>query len=145
MVLLIIGGALSAYLINRHVIEKRLSSTAPSLVLRITYAGRRILLTGDISTTAQRLLLSRNIDLQADVLVWPHHGAVVDTTASFFQAVNPRIVLVSCDSIRAQRIIQQKPSPLLDSRRCYTTAQSGALTTLLRPDGIQVLPFHNGF
>ncbi len=123
----------------------RLSSNDSSLVLRITYAGRRILLTGDISTTAQRLLLAGNIDLQADVLVWPHHGAVVDTTASFFQAVNPRIVLVSCDSARAERIIQQDLRPLLSGRQYYTTAQSGTLTTLLRPDGIQVLPFHNGF
>ncbi len=123
----------------------RLSSNDSSLVLRITYAGRRILLTGDISTTAQRLLLSGNIDLQADVLVWPHHGAVVDTTRSFFEAVDPEIVLVSCNDRRAQQIAKQRQAPPLSGRQYYTTAQNGALTTLLRPDGIEVLPFHNGF
>ena len=120
---------------------QKLTSNDSSLVTRVTYAGRRILLTGDISSTAQGLLLASGTDLQADVLVWPHHGAIVNTTEEFFQAVNPRILLVSCDAKRAQNIRRLDTSTLLDGRQCYTTAESGALTVLLDTDGVEVIPF----
>jgi len=120
---------------------QNLTSNDSSLVTRITYAGRRILLTGDISSTGQGLLLAGGADLQADVLVWPHHGAIVNTTEAFFEAVNPRILLVSCDAKRAQNIRRLDTSHLLDGRQCYTTAQSGALTVLLDRGGVEVIPF----
>ena len=112
-----------------------------SLVVCLSYAGRRILLPGDISLAAQRLLLANGTDLQADVLVWPHHGAMVRTTAQFFQAVNPTILLVSCDRIRAQRIRQADNSALLGQRPCYSTAENGTLTLLLDRKGLKVQPF----
>ncbi len=119
----------------------RLSSNDSSLVVRITYANQRILLTGDISTTAQRLLLASDIDLQADVLVWPHHGAVVDTTKLFFDAVDPEIVLVSCNDRRAQQIAKQHQAPPLSGRQYYTTAQNGTLSVLLDGNTLQLIPF----
>ena len=118
-----------------------LTANDSSLVLRITYAGKRILLTGDISATAQRTLLVNGTDLQADVLIWPHHGALIDTTAAFFQAVNPSIILVSCRPERARQIRTQTPTALLAGREIYTTAENGALTVLLTNDGLKVLPF----
>ena len=122
-------------------VAPHLTANDSSLVMRISYAGQRILLTGDISTAAQRLLLARGTDLQADVLVWPHHGAIVDTTESFFEAVNPRIVLVSCDAERAERIRKQDRDPLLSRRQCYATSDRGALTILLRAKGLRVTTF----
>ena len=122
-----------------------LSSNDLSLVTRITYAGQRILLTGDISATAQRLLLASDVDLQAEVLVWPHHGAVVDTTGLFFEAVEPRIVLISCNDLRAGQIAKLCQAPPLSGRQYYTTAQSGTVSVLLSEKGLQVNPFHKGF
>ena len=118
-----------------------LSSNDSSLVARISYAGRRILLTGDISNIAQRMLLGSGIDLKADVLVWPHHGAIIDTTRSFFEAVDPEIVLVSCAADRAERIEQLDQDSLLSGRKYYSTAKNGALSVLLRAEGLQVQPF----
>ena len=120
---------------------QNLKSNDSSLVIRISYAGRRILLTGDISATTQGLLLASGTDLQADVLVWPHHGAIVNTTESFFKAVDPKIILVSCDAQRAKKIREQKFSPLLAERVCYTTSESGAISILLGKKGIKVIPF----
>ena len=118
-----------------------LTTNESSLVTRITYAGQRILLTGDISPKVQRLLLAQGTDLRADVLIWPHHGAIVETTESFFKAVNPRIVLVSCDARRAERIQQQNSSPLLSGRKYYTTSESGSLTVLLSTKDVEAIPF----
>ena len=120
---------------------QNLTSNDSSLVTSITYAGQRILLTGDISSTAQGLLLAGVTDLQADVLVWPHHGAIVNTTEEFFEAVNPRILLVSCDAKRAEKIRRLDTGHLLDGRQCYITAESGALTVLLDRGGAEVIPF----
>ena len=119
----------------------RLSSNDSSLVARISYQGLRILLTGDISSTAQRMLLSDNVDLKADVLVWPHHGAIVDTTRTFFDAVDPEIVLVSCNDHRAQQIEQLDQKSPLTGRKYYSTARNGSLSVLLDENQLQVIPF----
>ena len=120
-----------------------LTTNDSSLVVRISYAGSSILLTGDISSTGQRQLLSDGVDLRADVLVWPHHGGLIETTAEFFQAVNPDILLVSCDAQRAKRIRQTENSRLLAGRQCYTTAESGALTVSLDRKDLEVQAFIN--
>ncbi|MFQ5496006.1 MAG: ComEC/Rec2 family competence protein, partial [Phycisphaerae bacterium] len=69
-------------------LDASFTTNEASTVLRLTYAGRSILLTGDIEERAQRVLLaSASVDqeasLRADVLVLPHHGAVEVNTAAF--------------------------------------------------------------
>ena len=46
-----------------------------SVVLRITFAGSRVLLTGDIAGQGWQWLMERKTDLKSDVLKFPHHGA----------------------------------------------------------------------
>jgi beta-lactamase superfamily II metal-dependent hydrolase len=46
-----------------------------SIVLRVTYASCRVLLTADIGALGWQWVIGRNTDLQADVLKFPHHGA----------------------------------------------------------------------
>ena len=118
-----------------------LTSNDSSLVIRISYAGRRILLTGDISSAAQGLLLANGTDLKADVLIWPHHGAIVSTTQAFFDAVDPKVILVSCDAKRSRNVRRTDNNRLVAGRQCHTTAQSGALTVLLSTKGVEVIPF----
>ena len=65
-----------------------------SSVIRLSYAGHSILLTGDIEQYAQQALL-KTADLHADVLVLPHHGRVRTTTAEFIREVGARVLIRS--------------------------------------------------
>jgi competence protein ComEC len=65
-----------------------------SCVLRVRYAGRSALITGDIEAGAERHLLRRDAKaLRAEVLVAPHHGSATSSTAAFVDAVSPKWVL----------------------------------------------------
>ncbi|GAB3862401.1 ComEC/Rec2 family competence protein [Dactylosporangium cerinum] len=63
-----------------------------SLVVAVTVAGVRLLLTGDAETEEQESLLTA--PLRADVLKVAHHGSAYQDPA-FLDAVAPRIALVS--------------------------------------------------
>lgn len=80
-----------------------------SLVIRLSVAGVRILLTGDIESRASDALLAAHaagaVDLRAEVLVAPHHGAVLptrDLTGELYATVNPRWVLASTGKPRPE-------------------------------------------
>jgi len=65
-----------------------------SCVLRISTAGRAILLTGDVGTGIEsRLVEHYGTNLAADLLVAGHHGSSTSTGAALLDAVNPRLVL----------------------------------------------------
>lgn len=71
-----------------------------SLVVRFRHFGRSVLLTGDLEVAGMRRLLSAEaagvLDLRADVLLAPHHGAVRDhDTEAFLRAVRPVVIVVS--------------------------------------------------
>lgn len=68
-----------------------------SLVLRLTRHGHGlVLLPGDAEKTALRDLVASGQNLQADILVAPHHGAAGSFLPAFYEAVRPREVLASC-------------------------------------------------
>jgi competence protein ComEC len=60
----------------RRLINEESMANNASIVLDVTVAGVRILLTGDIEPEAQRALMRAEPDLRADVLKVPHHGSV---------------------------------------------------------------------
>ena len=68
-----------------------------SLVLRLSRHGHGlVLLPGDAEKPALRDLLASGQNLQADILVAPHHGAAGSFLPAFYEAVRPREVLASC-------------------------------------------------
>ncbi|MEP0842684.1 MAG: ComEC/Rec2 family competence protein [Phycisphaerae bacterium] len=109
-----------------------------SLVLRISFGGRRILLCGDIEELAQRRLLA-GADLQADVLVLPHHGSVIRTTGAFISAVKPQWCIRS--SGQADRETRNGLLELMAGRRYLNTAERGAVEVLIRPGELRVTSF----
>jgi len=66
-----------------------------SLVLAVRYGNVTFLLPGDIEDEAERLLLERGADLQAQVLKVPHHGGRTSSGPAFLQRVRPTVAVVS--------------------------------------------------
>lgn len=66
-----------------------------SVVTRIRYGHASLLLTGDIESPREQLLLSGDESLRADVLKAPHHCSRTSSTEPFVQAVAPRLVICS--------------------------------------------------
>ncbi len=69
-----------------------------SLVLRVTYEDRTVLLTGDMENAEETALLEDyDADaLYADVLKVAHHGSAYTTSEAFLKAVEPRYAFISC-------------------------------------------------
>jgi competence protein ComEC len=68
-----------------------------SLVLRLRYGNRSVLLPGDAEEQAEREMLVENGEniLGADVLKVGHHGSKNSTTPEFLAAVHPRVAVIS--------------------------------------------------
>lgn len=67
---------------------------ARSCTLRIRYREHAVLLTGDIEAPQERALVERSAhDLQASVLLAPHHGSGTSSTPEFLAAVSPQLAL----------------------------------------------------
>lgn len=116
------------------------SSNDDALVLRLNYAGRRVLFTGDIQDAAMAELLKDPAQLQADVLIAPHHGSSEKLTEAFLRAVDPQYVLSSNDRTLTGK--QRRLERLVGSRYLYRTHACGAITVTVEPDGrVTVTPF----
>jgi competence protein ComEC len=68
-----------------------------SLVLRLKFGDRTLLLPGDAEKAVERNLLSENekSTIHADILKIGHHGSKNSTTPDFLSAVNPRLAIIS--------------------------------------------------
>ena len=68
-----------------------------SLILRLVRNGHGLaLFPGDADAAALRHLLASGQDVQADVLLAPHHGSDSSFLPDFLAAVRPRLVVASC-------------------------------------------------
>ena len=65
-----------------------------SLVIMVTIAGLRLLLTGDVEPAGQQAIISSGADLRADVLKIPHHGSA-QQDPSFLAATHARLAIAS--------------------------------------------------
>jgi competence protein ComEC len=104
-----------------------------SCVLRVSTPGGAMLLTGDIEARNESALLGREMQLDADVLLVPHHGSRSSSTPEFLQAVAPR------DAIAAvgHRNRFRHPHPAVAARYgargtpLWRTDRDGALRVVL--------------
>ena len=110
-----------------------------SVVLRVDYAGRRALLSGDIEALTELELLESNPDaLRADVLKVPHHGSRTSSLPEFVEAVNPQWAIVTGAFHRRDR---RPPHRSVIARyrrhgaRTVVTGEHGAVRVVVKPDG----------
>ncbi len=66
---------------------KGASNNDNSVVLRLVYGERSILLTGDIEQRAERELTDGTTELRADIIKVPHHGSRTSSTQAFVEGV----------------------------------------------------------
>ncbi len=118
------------------------SGNAASLVIRLGWAGRSVLLTGDLESPQEEVLDALgSLRPGADVLKLGHHGSAGSSSARFLAAVRPILAVVSGHASRTRRAA---PRAVLDrvaeaGARLRATEDAGDLTVLLTSDGIRVL------
>jgi len=71
------------------------SANNDSIVLRLRFGERAILLTGDIEKQAEKSLLESQQTLRADVIKVPHHGSKTSSTEDFVRATAPQFAIIS--------------------------------------------------
>lgn len=72
-----------------------LSDNDHSLVMRLVFGNRKILLTGDIEKSAEQELLASGTQLSADVVKVAHHGSHTSSTAEFIAATKAAWAIIS--------------------------------------------------
>ncbi|OOG47659.1 DNA internalization-related competence protein ComEC/Rec2 [Polaromonas sp. A23] len=73
--------------------DMAIKSNGMSCVLRISNGRRSALLAGDIELAQERQLVAGGLNLQADVLLVPHHGSKTSSSEAFLDAVRPSLAL----------------------------------------------------
>jgi competence protein ComEC len=71
------------------------SANNDSIVLRLRFGNRAILLTGDIEKEAEKSLLETQQNLRADVVKAPHHGSKTSSTEDFVRATAAQFAIIS--------------------------------------------------
>jgi competence protein ComEC len=71
------------------------SKNNDSIVLRLQFGERTILMTGDVEKEGEAAILSAKSDLRSDVVKAPHHGSRTSSTESFVAATHPRLAVIS--------------------------------------------------
>lgn len=113
----------------------KLSPNDASWVLRLSYLGHSVLMTGDIEELPLRELAARD-DVHADVLFLPHHGGVQPSLSEFLEAVAPRVLVRSSHRRTADTL--SGLAEIVGSRPLFNTADIGAVEIVLDESGVHV-------
>jgi competence protein ComEC len=107
------------------------TDNANSLTLRIRYAGRSILLTGDLEGAGLGLFLARRRE-PVDVLLAPHHGAQASNTPELAAWAAPSIVVASTGYDGVEDRLRSRYG---DQTLLRSTRDRGAVTVHITPEG----------
>ena len=109
------------------------STNDDSVVLKVKFRNRSILLTGDIEKKAETALVAT--ELRADVVKVPHHGSKTSSTAAFVSATNPRFAIISVgrDSMFGHPHAEVVERWKRAGAEALTTGQCGTIT--VKTDG----------
>ena len=108
-----------------------------SVVLQLSYGGRRILFTGDVEAETEPALQGWGQRLRADVLKAAHHGSRTSSAPLSLDAVHPGVAIISVGAFNKfghpeaevlQRLQQQ-------GTRIYCTDHCGAISVAIEGDG----------
>ncbi|HEX5244551.1 MAG TPA: ComEC/Rec2 family competence protein [Tepidisphaeraceae bacterium] len=120
-----------------------MNSNNSGVVLRLTFAGRSVLLPADIQAPPEAALIEHPELLHSDILIAPHHGSSESTTTAFVAAVDPKLIVSSDDRRLTNK--QRTFETMIDHKKLLRTGAEGAVTLQIDRNGmISVRPFHSG-
>lgn len=73
---------------------QRRGNEASNLV-RVSYAGKRFLFTGDMESLQEESIMMQNLDVASDVLCVAHHGSKTSTSTEFLERCAPQYAIIS--------------------------------------------------
>ena len=85
------------------------ASNHQSCVLRVSTAGKSMLLTSDIETTDEERMVAAGLS-HSDVILVPHHGSGTSSGSAFLDAVQPEVAIIPVGY--RNRYLHPKPSVL---------------------------------
>jgi competence protein ComEC len=114
-------------------VDNAMNGVNAGLVLKLRYAGRTVLFTGDVGEPAEQALSRRLGGMSADVLIAPHQGNSDASSADFIAAADPAIVLSSdATELTAKQL---RFADAVENRPLLRTGQCGAITITIHSDG----------
>jgi competence protein ComEC len=115
------------------------SDNANSIVLLIEYAGRRVLLTGDLESPGLDDVLAEE-PLDADVVLAPHHGSPRSNPGKFADWCSPEHVVISGSKpLGDEAVIESvKNSFRLRGAEVFHTAEDGCVRVEIGLRGIAI-------
>jgi len=111
------------------------SDNANSIVLRVQYQGRCILLPGDLEPPGLADVLAEATPV-CDVAVAPHHGSPRSQPARFVEWCKPQWVIISAG--RAEHMDEYKEGYRRTGAKVLHTAESGAVRVTIRNGDVLV-------
>jgi competence protein ComEC len=111
------------------------SDNANSLVLRVDYQGRTLLLPGDLEAAGLQRLLNQP-PLDSDIVMAPHHGSARSNPVGFAAWARPEWVVISGDAGHDAREVRDAYRAA--GSRTLHTAKRGAVQFVIDAKGIDV-------
>lgn len=110
------------------------------LVLKACARHFCTLFPGDIGRSSEQALIDQGVDLNADVLLSPHHGSITSNSRHFLEAVAPKYLLVSAGRSTKGYFPHQGLAKDCENQsiKLFTTADQGTLQILAGQDSAQI-------
>jgi len=111
-----------------------------ALVMRAEFNGTRVLLCSDLGRLGQNVVLARNVDLRADILITGLPSGSEAICDAFIEAVRPRIIIVADAEYPASERADLKLKERLGKKkaRVIYTRSAGALTLQFKEGGCDI-------
>lgn len=108
-----------------------------SLVIKVLWQGRSVLLTGDIGKEAEAEMVRNDLPVRSEVLKVPHHGSKSSSSYPFAKEVSPLFAVISVGKGNpfghpAQRVIRRYEGL---GARVLRTDRCGAIQLIGSPQG----------
>ncbi|XZE55286.1 ComEC/Rec2 family competence protein [Planctomycetaceae bacterium SH139] len=109
------------------------SDNANSIVLVIQFAGRSLILPGDLEMPGTDVVIGYERPTSGGVLMAPHHGSVAQDASPMLQWARPKLVIVSGGERARQPEVKQMLSQ--NGADVLVTAELGAIQVIISPAG----------